>query len=83
MQEDSLPREVGCVKLVTFQYNKDTNFTRVLASMECNQHFCLDNDGVESRLPPNTLLSHVDYFELNIIKKQKVQEGHSDPRWST
>ena len=78
LQMDSLPTELWCVKLVTFQYNKDENSTRVLSSRKCNQQLCLDNDWVESRFPPNTLHSHVDYLELNILKKQQVQEGHSD-----
>lgn len=25
---------------------------------------------------------HIEYFELKTLKKQKVQEGHSDPLFS-
>ena len=30
-------------------------------------------------LPHDTPFGHIDYFELKLLKKQLVQEGHSDP----
>lgn len=32
--------------------------------------------------PPNVSLWYIDYFEVKLLMKQPMQEGHSDPRLS-
>ena len=36
-------------------------------------------DGVQGKTAQNMPLWHIDYFELKLLKKQPVQEGHVDP----
>ena len=33
----------------------------------------------QSRLPPSKSQGHIDYFELKLLKKQPMQERHSEP----
>ena len=35
--------------------------------------------GAQDRQPQNMPQWHIDYFELEFLKKQPMQEGHSDP----
>ena len=38
-----------------------------------------DYVGAQGRLPQNGPQWHIDYFELKLLKKWLMQEGHSDP----
>ena len=35
--------------------------------------------GAQGRPPQNMPQWHIDYFELKLLKKRSMQEGHSDP----
>lgn len=37
------------------------------------------NDGAQDNSPQNTPSWHIDYFELKLLDKQRVQEGHFEP----